>query len=53
MALVALPVNVNVAPAQSVAGLADAVTDVGIVSTVTDTVFAAVAAPQPLLAVKV
>jgi hypothetical protein len=53
VALVALPVNVNVVPVQSVVGLADAVTDNGIVSTATDAVFTFVAAPHTLLAVKV
>src|SRR3990170_2769918 len=53
VAPVAPPVKVNVAPAQTGFGLADAVTDAGMVFTVTEAVFMAVAEPQELLAVKV
>jgi hypothetical protein len=49
VALVAFPVNVNVAPAHIGFGPADAVTDAGIVFTVTEVVFTAVAVPQLLL----
>ncbi len=52
--LVAVPVRVSVLPAQMGLGLADAVTEVGgAVFTTTDAVFAAAAAPQPLLVLKV
>ena len=53
VAPVAPPVNVNVLPAQIGFGLADAVTPVGTVFTVTEAVFTGVAEPQELLAVKV
>ena len=53
VAPVAPPVKVKVAPAQIGLGLADAVTPVGTVFTVTEAVFTAVAEPQELLAVNV
>ena len=53
VASVAPPVNVNVLPAQIGFGLADAVTPVGTVLTVTEAVFTGAAEPQELLAVSV
>ena len=53
VASVAPPVNVNVLPAQIGFGLANAVTPVRTVFTVTDAVFTGVAKPQALLAVNV
>ena len=53
VAPVAPPVNVNVLPAQIGFGLADAVTPVGTVLTVTEAVFTGAAEPQELLAVSV
>src|SRR3989304_4860166 len=53
VAPVATPVNVNVAPAQTGFGLADAVTPVGTVFTVTEAGLTGAAAPQALLAVSV
>ena len=53
VASVAFPAKVNEAPAQIGFGLADAVTDDGIVFTVTEAVVTAVAGPHALLAVNV
>ena len=53
VAPVAPPVNVNVLPSQIGLGLANAVTPVGTVFTVTDAVLTAVADPQELVAVSV
>ena len=53
VASVALPVNVKSLPSHIGFGSAKTVTAVGIVFTVTDDVFTAVADPQVLLAVKV
>ena len=53
VAPVAPPVKVSVLPAQIGLGAAEADTPVGTVFTTTEAVFAAVAAPHVLLAVKV